>query len=65
MKRGGYTMSAEVDRAAALLFPDTGRQALDVKFFFQPGASVQALARQVIVCFEAMNDPCSTIASVD
>lgn len=58
-------MNSEVDRAAALLFPDGGRQARDVKFFFAPGASVEALAQQVIVCFEAMHDDRCTILNVD
>lgn len=58
-------MNTEVDRAAALLFPEHGRHAIDVKFFFQPGATVEALGRQIIVGFEAMHDESLAITDVD
>lgn len=59
-------MNTEVDRAAALLFPSTGRRAIDVKFFFTAeGATVQALAQQVIVSFDGIADGRCTIASID
>jgi hypothetical protein len=58
-------MNTEVDRAAALLFPENGRQALDVKFFFESGASAQALAQQVINCFESMCDGSQVITDID
>ncbi len=58
-------MNSDIDRAAELLFPDSGRRALDLKFFFQPGASASALARQVEVCFSILNDDAYTIVSID
>jgi len=58
-------MSGQVERAAALLFPEHGRQALDVKFFLTPGVSAEALAEQVIMCFAALDDESSLIGDVD
>jgi len=59
-------MNGQVDRAAALLFPEHGRQALDVKFFFRPGkATAESLAEQVIVSLAALEDDSSLILNVD
>jgi hypothetical protein len=58
-------MDTEVDRAVALLFPESGSHALDVKFFFQPGVTADVLARQVTVSFAAMGDDTGLIGSVD
>lgn len=58
-------MDNDVDRATELLFPDSGRHAVDVKFFFQSGATARALARQIIVCFGVMADETCTIVNVD
>ncbi|HBK06233.1 MAG TPA: hypothetical protein DDZ81_10255 [Acetobacteraceae bacterium] len=58
-------MSATLERATALLFPPEGRQALDVKFFFAPSATVEALAQQIIVCFDAMGDNARVINRID
>ena len=53
------------ERAAALLFPPTGRHAIDVKFFFREGASIESLSEQVVCSFESMDDPTALIESVD
>ena len=58
-------MNGQVDRAAALLFPEHGRRARDVKFFFQSGATAEALAEQVIVSLAALEDDSCTIGNVD
>lgn len=59
-------MNGQVDRAAALLFPEHGRRAVDVKFFFRPGsATAEALAEQVIVSLAALDDESALIANVD
>lgn len=57
--------STQVDRAVALLFPESGRRARDVKFFFTSGATEEALAEQIVVCFAAMADESNRMASVD
>lgn len=58
-------MTTLQERAAALLYPEGGRRAVDVKFFIQPGATADNLAQQVISCFAAMEDPTSVITDVD
>lgn len=58
-------MNTQVDRAVALLFPANGRRALDVKFLFGPGATVENLAEQTIVCLAAMDDDSCTITDID
>jgi hypothetical protein len=58
-------MNAQVERAAALLFPEHGRQALDVKFFCLMGSPADVLAEQIIVSVASMDDDSTTIANVD
>lgn len=58
-------MSGQIERAAALLFPEHGRRALDVKFFLRTGVSAEALAEQVIMSFAALDDESSVISDVD
>jgi hypothetical protein len=58
-------MTNQVDRAAELLFPASGRQTRDLKFFFQPGATVEGLASHVIACFTALADDSRIMASID
>ena len=58
-------MNSQVRRAAGLLFPESGRRALDVKFFFVPGATVDVLSEQTILCFAALDDDSSSIANLD
>jgi hypothetical protein len=59
-------MESDLDRATELLFPQAGRRADDVKFFFSPGTTTaEGAARQIIACFDAMNDPSTVITSVD
>lgn len=58
-------MTTQIDRAVALLFPEHGRSAIDVKFFCQPDSTEEALAEQIIVCMAAMDDASSTITNVD
>ncbi len=59
-------MGTEIDRAVELLFPESGRRARDVKFFFQPGtATVGALTQQIVACFAARENPSSRIVSID
>ena len=58
-------MNTQVDRAVALLFPATGRRALDVKFLFGAGATVETLAEQTIVCLASMDDNSCMITDVD
>lgn len=58
-------MNTQVDRAVALLFPEQGRRALDVKFFFQPGATAEALAEQTVVCLAALDDDSRNIVNID
>ena len=57
--------NTQVDRAVALLFPEHGRRARDVKFFFTSGATAESLAEQIIASFEAMTNPSSLITNVD
>ena len=56
---------SQIDRAVALLFPEQGRRALDVKFFCHPEATEEALAEQVIVCLTTLDDSSATITNVD
>lgn len=58
-------MTSLSDRAVALLFPEQGRRAIDVKFFCQPRSTIDALAEQVIACMAALDDPSSVIESID
>ena len=58
-------MNNQIDRAAALLFPATGRRAIDVKFFFTNGATAEALAEQTIVCLASLDDDSRVITDVD
>lgn len=55
----------QVDRAVALLFPETGRCARDVKFFFMSATTEEVLAEQIVVCFAAMDSPSTVMSSVD
>ena len=36
-------MTTQIDRAVALLFPEQGRRAIDVKFFCEPDATEEAI----------------------
>lgn len=54
-----------VDRAIALLYPETGRRARDVKFLVTSGVTQEQLAEQVITCFAVMQHASSVISSVD
>lgn len=58
-------MNGLIDRAAGLLYPEQGRRALDVKFFFTAGATAEGLAEQVIVCLAALDDESCTLTNVD
>lgn len=58
-------MSSQLDRAAALLFPEQGRRAIDVKFFNQSSAGAEALAEQIIVCLTVMDDSSFDILDID
>ncbi|WP_203310299.1 hypothetical protein [Sphingomonas beigongshangi] len=58
-------MNTQLDRAISLLFPQQGRQALDVKFFFQGDATEEALAEQILVCMASLDDDSLTITNVD
>ena len=65
MEEGGSAMNSQIDRAVALLFPEQGRQALDVKFFCQPESTQEALAEQVIACMASLDDQSCIITNVD
>jgi hypothetical protein len=58
-------MTSQIDRAAALLFPEHGRRAIDVKFFGQPQATADILAEQIIVCMAGLDDGSNVIGNVD
>ncbi len=58
-------MTNQIERATALLFPATGRRAIDVKFFFTSGATAEALAEQTIVCLASMDDDSRILTDVD
>ena len=58
-------MTNQIDRAAALLFPEEGRRALDVKFFFTNGATAESLAEQTIVCLASLDDDSRLLTDVD
>lgn len=58
-------MTSQIDRAAALLFPEQGRRAIDVKFFGQPQATADVLAEQIIVCMAGLDDTSSIMVNVD
>ena len=58
-------MTSQIDRAVALLYPEQGRRAVDVKFFCQPKATADALAEQVVACMAALDDPSRVITNVD
>ncbi|WP_294390324.1 hypothetical protein [uncultured Sphingomonas sp.] len=58
-------MNSQFDRAAALLFPQVGRRAIDVKFFCQPDSTAENLAEQIVVCLAGQDDPSNVIANVD
>ena len=58
-------MTTQIDRAVALLFPEQGRRAIDVKFFCEPDATEESLAEQIIVCMASLDDPSSVITNVD
>lgn len=62
---GDAIMNAQVERASALLFPEHGRQALDVKFFCEMGSSADALAEQIVVSMASLDDDSTTIENVD
>ncbi|MGO2958679.1 MAG: hypothetical protein ACTIDN_06530 [Acetobacter sp.] len=59
------TMTTQLEQALGLLFPEGGRQALDVKFFFDATATVEGLSEQIAVCFQTMNDDQYSIVDVD
>ena len=65
VEKGGSAMTTQIDRAVALLFPENGRRAMDIKFFCQPDATEETLAEQIIVCMAALDDPFAEIANVD
>ena len=59
-------MQSYLDQATNLLFPQTGRQAVDVKFFFQEGSSTaEDLSRQIVSTFASMAMPSCAIADLD
>ncbi|AQT06249.1 hypothetical protein A0U91_14575 (plasmid) [Acetobacter persici] len=57
--------SVTVNRALDFLFPQNGRQALDVKFFMQEETDVERLAEQICACFSTIHDPAYAITDVD
>lgn len=54
-----------VQQATALLYPAQGPRALNVKFAFAPGASLHALAQQIILCCATMHAPAFAIEDID
>lgn len=58
-------MSTQMTQAIALLYPEHGRRARDVKFFMSRSATVETLAQQVVACFDALGDDSSLVEGVD
>lgn len=58
-------MNHQLDRSVELLFNQEGFRALDVKFFAQPGSTVETLAEQIVRGFAALDDPSAILTNVD
>lgn len=56
---------ASANRALDLLFPLTGRRAIDVKFSMDEATTVERLSEQICVCFQTSHDPSYLILDVD
>ena len=54
-----------IQRAADLLYPESGQRAIDVKFFLRGDVSAVTLARQVIACFESLGRPDTVVENLD